>query len=138
MRRKTRELVDAVGVVVRYWLRKAGRRGWTARDKYLVLVLAAALVEETPFFAPRGAAGIGRREPLALAKARMALTAGEPMTLARAMDEVERELVSAALSACGGSQAKASRLLGISQRSMWHRVKKLEIDPEKCRREARR
>jgi transcriptional regulator with PAS, ATPase and Fis domain len=27
-----------------------------------------------------------------------------------------------------GSQAKAAKLLGISERSMWYRVKKYEID----------
>ncbi len=39
----------------------------------------------------------------------------------------ERRLIVAALKECNGVQVQAARLLGISERSLWHRVKKLEI-----------
>jgi len=52
---------------------------------------------------------------------------------AHSLDEVlaarERELIGTALQQAGGIQAKAARLLGISERSLWYRIKKLGIDP---------
>ncbi|MCG6885647.1 MAG: sigma-54 dependent transcriptional regulator [Proteobacteria bacterium] len=40
---------------------------------------------------------------------------------------VERDLIVEALKETGGVQVQAARLLGISERSLWHRVKKLDI-----------
>jgi DNA-binding NtrC family response regulator len=42
--------------------------------------------------------------------------------------EVERGLIIEALSKTGGVQSRATELLGINQRSLWHRIKKLHID----------
>jgi two-component system response regulator AtoC len=39
----------------------------------------------------------------------------------------ERRLIIAALKETGGVQVQAARLLGITERSLWHRVKKLDI-----------
>jgi transcriptional regulator with GAF, ATPase, and Fis domain len=44
------------------------------------------------------------------------------------LDEVERGLIIEALSRSGGVQVKAAEILGINQRSLWHRIKKLGID----------
>jgi transcriptional regulator with GAF, ATPase, and Fis domain len=44
------------------------------------------------------------------------------------LDEVERGLIIEALSRSGGVQVKAAETLGINQRSLWHRIKKLGID----------
>jgi DNA-binding NtrC family response regulator len=41
----------------------------------------------------------------------------------------EKSLIEAALSRTSGVQARAAALLGIKERSLWHRVKKLHIDP---------
>ena len=41
----------------------------------------------------------------------------------------EKSLIEAALSRTGGVQARAAQLLGIKERSLWHRVKKLGIRP---------
>jgi len=41
----------------------------------------------------------------------------------------EKSLIEAALSRTGGVQSRAAALLGIKERSLWHRVKKLGIDP---------
>jgi transcriptional regulator with GAF, ATPase, and Fis domain len=46
------------------------------------------------------------------------------------LDEVEKGLIIEALSRMGGVQVKAAELLGINQRSLWHRIKKLGIDVE--------
>jgi len=55
--------------------------------------------------------------------------------LAQVMDDgldnwlatVERNVIIEALKETGGVQVQAAKLLGISERSLWHRVKKLEI-----------
>ncbi len=41
---------------------------------------------------------------------------------------IEKGLIIEALNRAGGVQARAAQLLGINQRSLWHRVKKLGID----------
>ncbi|NJB68569.1 Nif-specific regulatory protein [Desulfobaculum xiamenense] len=41
---------------------------------------------------------------------------------------MERQMICAALQQSGGIQARAAELLGIKPRSLWHRVKKLEIN----------
>ena len=47
--------------------------------------------------------------------------------LDRWLEEVERGAILEALSQCNGVQAHAARRLGISERSLWHRIKKLGI-----------
>ncbi len=41
--------------------------------------------------------------------------------------EVERRAILEALAECNGVQAQAARRLGVSERSLWHRIKKLNI-----------
>lgn len=48
--------------------------------------------------------------------------------LDEAVSAVERQMIIEALRKARGNQKKASKLLGISERSMWYRVKKLGID----------
>lgn len=43
------------------------------------------------------------------------------------LDEVERRAILKALAECNGVQVQAARRLGISERSLWHRLKKLNI-----------
>jgi DNA-binding NtrC family response regulator len=47
--------------------------------------------------------------------------------LSQILRQVERRAVLEALERSGGVQARAARLLGISERSMWYRVKKLGL-----------
>jgi DNA-binding NtrC family response regulator len=42
--------------------------------------------------------------------------------------EIEKGLIVEALRKTGGIQSRATELLGINQRSLWHRIKKLNID----------
>ncbi|MBN1826628.1 MAG: sigma 54-interacting transcriptional regulator [Candidatus Eisenbacteria bacterium] len=51
---------------------------------------------------------------------------GEDLNLKRNMDRLEEHLVLEALQRSGGVQKRASLLLGISERAMWYRVKKLQ------------
>ena len=41
---------------------------------------------------------------------------------------MEKEIIIDALRKTGGIQVKAADILGINQRSLWHRIKKLQID----------
>ncbi len=51
------------------------------------------------------------------------------------LEERERRAIVAALAACDGVQAQAARKLGITERSLWHRVKKLGIKVERTVRD---
>ena len=44
------------------------------------------------------------------------------------LHELEKSLILAALSQAGGVQIRAAELLGIKERSLWHRIKKYDID----------
>jgi transcriptional regulator with GAF, ATPase, and Fis domain len=50
------------------------------------------------------------------------------------LSEAERHLILQALAQSDGVQAQAARLLGISERSLWHRLKKLDIRVERSAR----
>jgi transcriptional regulator with GAF, ATPase, and Fis domain len=47
--------------------------------------------------------------------------------------QLERAFVIEALSRTNGVQAQAARLLGVTERSIWHLVKKHRIDVEKIK-----
>jgi len=49
-------------------------------------------------------------------------------SLDNTLADVEKQIIVDTLHTTGGVQSKAARLLGISERSLWHRVKKLHID----------
>ena len=51
-----------------------------------------------------------------------------PLDLDRRLAETERDLILRALEETGCVQVKAAELLNISERSMWHRIKKLGIN----------
>lgn len=50
------------------------------------------------------------------------------MSLDDKLNEIERNLIIDALIRTGGVQSRATELLGINQRSLWHRIRKLGID----------
>jgi DNA-binding NtrC family response regulator len=58
-----------------------------------------------------------------------AASAAEPASLDDRLAFYEKSLIEAALARTGGVQSRAAVLLGIKERSLWHRVKKLAIDP---------
>ena len=51
------------------------------------------------------------------------------------MQEHERQAIIAALDACNGIQAHAAKQLNITERSLWHRIKKLNIRVERMAKE---
>jgi transcriptional regulator with PAS, ATPase and Fis domain len=54
---------------------------------------------------------------------------GEERNLDALLSGYEKSLIEVALSQTDGVQARAALVLGIKERSLWHRVKKLGIDP---------
>ena len=52
----------------------------------------------------------------------------EDMPLDHRLNLMEKEIIIDALRKSGGVQVKAAGILGINQRSLWHRIKKLQID----------
>jgi DNA-binding NtrC family response regulator len=50
-----------------------------------------------------------------------------PVDLDRALEDIERRFILRALGESGGVQVKAAERLGINERSLWHRIKKLGI-----------
>ena len=57
-----------------------------------------------------------------------------PPDLEAALAEVEKAYILAALQQANGVQAAAAQLIGISERSFWYRLKKLNIHVEKIAR----
>ena len=58
---------------------------------------------------------------------------GEAKTLDERLAEMERSLILEALKESRGVQAQAARRLGINERSLWYRIKKFGIDPERIK-----
>ncbi len=54
---------------------------------------------------------------------------GETLPLDDRLVEIEKGMIIEALTRAGGIQARAAQILGINQRSLWHRIKKYSIDP---------
>ena len=50
------------------------------------------------------------------------------ISLDERLKEIEKSLIIEALKKTGGVQVRATELLGINQRSLWHRIKKHGID----------
>ena len=44
------------------------------------------------------------------------------------LSRIEKGMIIEALARCGGVQVQAAKILGIKERSLWHRIRKYEID----------
>jgi transcriptional regulator with PAS, ATPase and Fis domain len=55
------------------------------------------------------------------------------MSLDEQLKEIEKGFIVEALQKTGGVQVKAAGILGINQRSLWHRIKKYGIDARQIR-----
>ena len=58
----------------------------------------------------------------------------ESIPLDEKIEIMEKEMIILALKQTGGVQVKAARILGINQRSLWHRIKKLNIDTHEIKK----
>jgi len=52
----------------------------------------------------------------------------QPMTIDDSLREIEKGMIIDALKKTRGVQVRAAELMGINQRSLWHRIKKYQID----------
>jgi transcriptional regulator with PAS, ATPase and Fis domain len=55
------------------------------------------------------------------------------VSLDQRLKDIERSMIIEALKKTGGVQVRATELLGINQRSLWHRIKKYDIDVKKIK-----
>ena len=58
----------------------------------------------------------------------MELASIQDMNLDHRLNELEKGIIIDALKQSAGIQKKAAELLGIKERSLWHRIKKFDID----------
>jgi len=61
----------------------------------------------------------------------------ENTALDERLGEIEKGMIIEALNQAGGVQARAAQILGINSRSLWHRVKKYEIDASAFKKAAK-
>ena len=55
-------------------------------------------------------------------------------SLDKRLSEIEKSMIIETLTRTGGVQVRAAQLLGINERSLWHRIKKYQIDVSSFRR----
>ena len=55
--------------------------------------------------------------------------AGEPSLAGRTMEEIERLALMQTLRACGGNKARTARMLGISEKSVYNKMRRLDLGP---------
>ena len=141
-----RERVDDLPVLVGYLLERAAQRlwrtaatvtpeamrclwtyQWPGNVRELQHTLEAAMVLSDgiimPEHLPAAIQSSGAPSPLVVDPI-MKLAGG---SLDDMLEESERRMILDALGKAGGVQARAAKILGISERSLWYRVKKLKI-----------
>ena len=141
-----RERVDDLPTLVGYLLERAAQRlwrtaatvtpeamrclwtyQWPGNVRELQHTLEAAMVLSDgvimPEHLPVAVQSSGAPSPLAVDPI-MKLAGG---SLDDMLEESERRMILDALGKAGGVQARAAKILGISERSLWYRVKKLKI-----------
>jgi two-component system response regulator AtoC len=141
-----RERLDDLPLLISHLLERAARRLWRApatvspdalrclwtypwpgNVRELQHVLEAAMVLSDGVILPEHLPpAVQRGGPLAGAvPGQLAMAPG--VCLDDVLAEAERRLILDALQKSGGVQARAAKVLGISERSLWYRVKKLRI-----------
>ena len=145
-----RERLDDLPLLITHLLERAAKRLWRApatvspeatrclwtypwpgNVRELQHVLEAAMVLSDgvimPEHLPTAVRGGGAPTGGAAATGGVFQAAALSGTLDDVLEEGERRLILDALQKSGGVQARAAKLLGISERSLWYRVKKLRI-----------
>ncbi len=64
-----------------------------------------------------------------------ALPEREGRSLDELLADFEKRIILEALEKTGGIQSRAAQLLGINQRSLWHRTKKYQIDVQTIKKQ---
>ncbi len=142
-----RERLDDLPLLVAHLLERAAQRLWRApatispealrclwtyswpgNIRELQHVLEAAMVLSDGVILPEHLSpAIQRGGPVSGTAASPFATSSSSGSLDDVLAEGERRLILDALQKASGVQARAAKLLGISERSLWYRVKKLRI-----------
>jgi transcriptional regulator with PAS, ATPase and Fis domain len=98
--------------------------GWPGNIRELqnVIERAAVMAEEGSIETGHLPAGLAGDSPVA------ARGMDDTLPLDNRLGEIEKGMILEALTRAGGIQARAAQILGINQRSLWHRIKKYNID----------
>jgi transcriptional regulator with PAS, ATPase and Fis domain len=104
---------------------------WPGNIRELQHVLEGAMVLSDGVILPEHLPPGVQRTPPAAPPAEVAAPAAGAEAMAASLDEAledwERRKILDALRKSDGVQARAAKILGISERSLWYRVKKLKI-----------
>jgi transcriptional regulator with GAF, ATPase, and Fis domain len=98
--------------------------GWPGNIRELqnVVERAAVMAEEGSIETGHLPAGLAGASPVT------AQVMDDALPLDDRLTEIEKGMILEALTRAGGIQARAAQILGINQRSLWHRIKKFNID----------
>jgi two-component system response regulator AtoC len=140
-----RERIDDLPLLVTHLLERAAQRlwrqpatlssealrclwtySWPGNVRELQHVLEAAMVLSDGVIMPEHLPPAIQRAALAPA-ATVSPSLSPGTSLDDALEEAERRMILDALQKAGGVQARAAKILGVSERSLWYRVKKLRI-----------
>lgn len=99
---------------------------WPGNVRELKNTVEAASVLATDTIAPVHLPSTITKEWEASGKDQMELT--DNHGLDRRLADIEKGIIIEALTRAGGVQVRAAKALGIKERSLWHRIKKYEID----------
>lgn len=77
-----------------------------------------------------GAVGVSRPAVVPPTVASMSFLAG------KTLDEIERMAIEETLIACRGNKAKSARMLGISEKSIYNKIKRLNVDVQSSEQES--
>lgn len=99
---------------------------WTGNVRELrnVMERAAVLAEQGGEVLPKHLP----IQPMEIGAGNLDVSLPEDMTLDERLQEIEKSLILTALSKSNGVQVKAADYLGIKERSLWHRIKKYNIN----------
>ncbi len=141
-----RERVDDLPLLVTYLLDRAAQRlwrvpasvspealrclwtyPWPGNIRELQHALEAAMVLSDGVIMPEHLPPAIQRGGAASTQAANVFTMPAGISLDDVLAEGERRLILDALGKAGGVQARAAKILGVSERSLWYRVKKLKI-----------
>lgn len=139
-----RERIEDIPLLVNSFLKKAPKRAkisplalhklmtyqWPGNVRELINVLerASVMCEQGIIEVENMPLDI-RSEPLMSSPAGAVLDANEEdVSIDEHLKQLEKAMIIDALRKNGGVQVKAAESLGINQRSLWHRIKKYEID----------
>jgi two-component system response regulator AtoC len=100
---------------------------WPGNIRELQHTLEAAMVLSDGIIMPEHLPATMQRAGATPTEAASVMTIPAGIALDEVLADGERRLILDALGKSGGVQARAAKILGISERSLWYRVKKLKI-----------